>query len=204
MGVRLPVFSDPKAEWQRLAEQTAAEAAAVAGMPGPRPEQKPAELLRDVRSALAVIAEAMANQDRELARLRAQPTQAPMPAAQTPTQAALTLAELRDRLRVLASSPENPTDRGKRRNQDDQDVATSRDDSSRLHWVIERLDEALRQLGVAEYRDAGPVDLARHQVVDRCPADPQHPSGTIASSVRSGLLLSGDVLRPQQVVVYAD
>lgn len=194
-GVRLPGFPDPKAEWQEQAEKTAAQAAAIAGMPGPPPGQEPTELLQGIRLALAAVAEAMANQDRELARLRALPTSASVPASRPPTRAALTLADLRDRLRVLASSPGNPADR---------DVANGRDDSSQLGWVIERLDEALRQLGVAEYQDTGPVDLGRHQVVDRRPADSQHPSGTIASSVRSGLLLSGDVLRPQQVVVYAN
>jgi hypothetical protein len=186
--VRIPGALDrKKAELQRLAEKTAVEAAAVAGVPGPAPEQEPAALLRDIRSALAVIAEALANRDREVARLRVRPAEAPAPRA--PTRAALTLAELRDRARVLAE----PSGEG-------EDTSGE----GRLGWVIERLDEALHQLGVAEYLDDGRVDLARHQVIDRRPADPRHPSGTIASSVRSGLLLSGEVLRPQQVVVYAN
>jgi GrpE len=158
-------------------------------VPGPAPKQEPAALLQAIRSALAVIAEALANRDREVARLRAQPAAASMPAPRAPTRAALTLAELRDRLRVLAA----PSG----------DVANG-EDPGRLGWVIERLDEALHQLGVAEYLDDGRVDLARHQVINRRPADSRHPSGTIASSVRSGLLLSGEVLRPQQVVVYVD
>jgi len=188
--VRLPGVPDrKKAELQQLAEKTAVEAAAIAGVPRPAPEQDPAVLLQATRSALAVVAEALANRDREVTRLRVQSAATPRPALRTPTRAALTLAELRDRLRVLAAPSGDIADGGA---------------PDRLGWVIERLDEALQQLGVAEYLDNGRLDLARHQVIDRRPADSRHPGGTIASSVRSGLLLSGEVLRPQQVVVYAD
>jgi hypothetical protein len=198
-GVRLPGFPDPKAEWQQLAEKAAAEAAVAAGLPGPAPDQDPAELLHSIRLAIRVIEEAMASQDRKLARSTARQASAPAPGPSP--RAALTLADLRDRLRVLAAAPDQPGDVG---GESGRDSVTRPDEPSRLGWIIDRLSEALRQLGVAEYLDTGPVDLARHQVVGRCPADARHSSGTIASSVRSGLLLSGDVLRPQRVVVYAD
>jgi hypothetical protein len=198
-GVRLPGFPDPKADWQQLAEKAAAEAAAVAGLPGPAPDQDPAELLHSVRLSIRVIEEAMASQDRQLARSTAR--QEAAPASGPSPRAALTLAGLRDRLRVLAAAPDQPVDAG---GGSGPDSGTGPDAPGRLGWIIDRLTEALQQLGVAEYLDTGPVDLARHQVVGRSPADGRHASGTIASSVRSGLLLSGDVLRPQQVVVYAD
>jgi hypothetical protein len=146
-GVRLPGAPDrKKAELQQLAEQAAVEAAAVAGMPGPTPKQEPAALLQAIRSALAVIAEALANRDREVARLRAQPAAVSMPAPRAPTRAALTLAELRDRLRVLAA----PSG----------DVANG-EDPGRLGWVIERLDEARRR-GIPGRRTRGSGSPSGH------------------------------------------
>jgi len=183
-----------------LAESTAAEAAALAGMPSPPPTKDPAELLSAIRLAVRAIEETLASQDRKLASAMAQQAQAPAPAPGASPRAALTLADLRDRLRVLAAAAGQSGDPGA----SSQDSAAGLDEPSRLDWIIDRLTEALQQLGVAEYLDTGPVDLARHQVVGRRPADARHLSGIIESSVRSGLLLSGDVLRPQQVVVYAD
>lgn len=181
--VRLPGTPDRKAELLQLAT----EAAAIAGMPAPDQRKRQGALFHDIQSALAVAAEALANQEDEIARLRARRAESAAEAPPDAARAALTLADLRERLRAVTS----PTP-----------GATDGDDPGQLRWIIDRLDEALHQLGVMEYHDRGRADPTRNQVIGRCPADSDHPDGTIASSVRPGLLLHGRVLRPQQVIVY--
>ena len=174
--MRIPGLPRRDAALRDLADALATEAAAITGLPAPGSDD-PVAQLGSVRAALAVTAEMIANQQRELDRLRTQPA-APPP--NPSDRAALTLVDLRDRLRVLGAP------------------------DSGYGWVVERLGEALDQLDVIEFQDEGRTDPARHQVMDRRPADTAHPAGTIARSVRSGLLLSGRVLRPQQVVVFVD
>jgi molecular chaperone GrpE (heat shock protein) len=174
---------------QQLTETVALDAAQLAGMPRPRPGQEIPALLYSIQSAFHVVAEAMANQERQIAALRPQPESTPKSAVQAIAEAALTLAELRERLREITTSA---------------DGRSLSPEPGRLGWVIERLDEALGQLDVVEFQDEGLVDLARNHVVDRLPASSAHPAGTIASSPRPGLLVHGEVLRPQQVVIYVD
>lgn len=187
--MRVPGIPDRRARLeQESAQLAAAEAAALAGMPEPSSEETGASL-DAIRSALSVISEKLANQERQVAALRSQPDPAPRAAFQASAQGALTIAELRDRLRAIASSA---------------DGAASEGDPARINWIIGRLDEALGQLNVVEFLDEGSVDPARNHVVDRLPASPVHPAGTIASTARSGLLFHGEVLRPQQVVIYVE
>lgn len=182
------------AQLRRVADQVrrlAAEAAALAGTPGPAAGMPLDELLAAASTAMSAAREAQANEVREASRRAAVQSgvvqvERPNPAG----RAALTLADLRDRLRLMTGADSSYS-------WDDQD-----DPGGALPWVLERLDEAMRQLDVSEFADTGPVDHLRHRAVDRRPADAEHPPGTIAASVRSGLLLGGVQLRPQQVVVY--
>lgn len=105
--VRIPGVPHRKAELrqaQEWAETVARDAARLAGMPGPQPGQEIPALLDSVRSAFAVIAEAIANQERKIAALRPRPESTQKSAIQAVAEAALTLAELRERLREIVSS----------------------------------------------------------------------------------------------------
>lgn len=190
MPVSLPGQNGRQLErLRRLTAETARVAAGLAGTPRPVSRQEPVESLAAIRSALAVMAEKLANQEREVAMLRAERDAAAAAEPWPATRTVLTTAELRDRLRAMVAAPDGLGDAAVR---------------GRLDWVIGRLDEILGQLGVVEYFDEGQVDFARNHVVDRRPTDDRHIAGTIASSVRSGLLLRGEILRPQDVVIYSD
>jgi hypothetical protein len=171
---------------QQLAERVARRAAAIAGGAVPPAGRGAEESLLTIDAALSALAEVQENSARELRRLAAAGDRSRPPAPASP-RSMLILAELRDRLRPLAAEPGAG------------DVGTGT-----LPWVIARLDEALADLEVREFADDGVVDVRRHQIVDRRPADVAHPPGTIARSVRAGLTLAGALLRSQQVVVYAD
>ncbi len=176
---------DHEKKARQLAERVAQRAVAVAGGVLPHEGCSTEESLATIDSALATLAEAKENSAREIQRLTTGSSRRHDPAAAVLARPALVLAELRDRLRgVFAESA------------GDASAAT-------LRWVIERLDEGLAGLEVGEFTDEGIVDVRRHQIVDRRAANPAHPPGTIAQSVRPGLTLAGSLLRPQEVVVFA-
>ncbi|MFH8369989.1 nucleotide exchange factor GrpE [Streptomyces sp. NPDC018031] len=73
-----------------------------------------------------------------------------------------------------------------------------------LRWLDGRLIRLFAVCEVADLHDEGPVDPARHEIVGRRPADDGRPVGSIAETVRHGFVWRGRVLRPQQVIVYAE
>jgi hypothetical protein len=181
----MDVLGRERARTQQVAARVARRAAAIAGRAEPPEGRSAEESLTTIDAALSALAEGQENSTREIRRLAAADDRS-RPAAPGPPHSMLILAELRDRLRVVATEPA-AGDRG----------------TGTLPWVIARLDEALTGLEVQEFADEGVVDARRHQIVDRRPADGAHPPGTIARSVRPGLTLAGALLRSQQVIVYA-
>lgn len=181
----IPFYSENK-KVQQVAERVARHAMAVAGGPAP-PEGRSAEQsLATIDDALFVLTEAQRNAAREVQRLAAAAgDNSHQSAADALTRSVLVLADLRDRLRAVVT--DDAADGG----------------PGTLNWVIARLDEALTGLEVCEFTDEGTVDVQRHQIVDRRPADQAHPAGAIARSVRPGITLGGALLRPQQVVIFA-
>lgn len=168
-----------------LAEQVARRAAAIAGSGAPDPDGSAEQSLATIDTALSALAEVRENSTREINRLMAAVRDGGKQVSRPAASSALTFAELRDRLRVIVG--------------DDPAGANA----ETLHWVIARLDEGLADLGVREFADEGRVDVQRHHIVDRRPAGPMHPAGTIAHSVRPGLTLADAMLRPQLVVVFS-
>jgi len=67
-----------------------------------------------------------------------------------------------------------------------------------------RVDQVLTESGVYAMSDEGPVDPGRHEVVGSRPTPAGGTVGWIAATVRRGYLADGDLIRPQQVVAYAD
>jgi molecular chaperone GrpE (heat shock protein) len=180
----IPFYSENK-KVQQAAERVARHAMAVAGGPAP-PEGRSAEQsLATIDNALSVLAEDQRNAAREVQRLAAAAGDSHQSAADALARSVLVLADLRDRLRAVASGSAGGADPGT------------------LNWAIARLNEALAGVEVREFTDEGTVDVQRHQIVDRRQADRGHPAGAIARSVRPGLTLGGALLRPQQVVIFA-
>ncbi len=182
----MDIFGRDRQRAQQLAEHVARHAVAVAGGAVPPEGRTMEESLATIDAALSALAESRENSAREVQRLVAASGHRQQAMHASP-RSMLVLAELRDRLRTVVAED-----------------AVSDDGARMLPWVIARLDEALADLEVSEFSDDGAVDVLRHHIVDRRPADSAHPPGTIARSVRSGLMLAGALLRPQQVVVYAD
>jgi molecular chaperone GrpE (heat shock protein) len=179
---------------QSAAEQVARHAVAVAGGAVPQEGCSLEESLATIDTALSALAEARENSVREVQRLIAAGANQNQ-VAHVPPKSALLLAELRDRLRVLADEDKE----GVQGTGSGTGTGTGT-----LRWVIARLDEVLEELEVREFADDGAVNVQRHQIVARRAADPAHPVGTIARSVLPGLTLAGALLRAQQVIVYAD
>lgn len=206
------VFGGKNSGAQPAALAAAHLSAGLAGRPRPADDLTVEGCIAFIANSLAALAEARENDRREIARFLAAQTlsraadasagtrsaSAQVPEPGLPPAGILALADLRDRLRVLAGQrPEGPPDTGPQAQAD-------RDGGEVLPWVVERLDDGLRLLGTREFDEAGPVDPRRHQVVDRCAATAEGAPGTVARSVRTGLTLHGTVVRPQQIVVYVD
>lgn len=165
--------------------------AQVSGIPLPMADAPTAAFFATIRSAIDVLNEMQRNSNLQASRTsdRASADQADWKSVRTTV--VLSLADLRHQLRARDSA-----------------VATQGDDLSDMRqlvgWVIERLDETLEAAGASEFVDDGRLNVSRHHAVDRIPSNAEHPDGTIASSVRPGLLVAGEVLTPQQVIVYSD
>jgi hypothetical protein len=71
-----------------------------------------------------------------------------------------------------------------------------------LRWLSRRMAVLLEHSETVAIADTGPVDLARHEIVDSRPAAEGEPAGIIAETVRVGYLWRGELLRPQQVITY--
>lgn len=176
---------------REVARDLAFYGAQVSGIPPPISDAPTAAFFATIQSAIDVLNEMQRNSNLQASRTsdRASADQADWKSVRTAV--VLSLADLRHQLRAR-----------------DIAVATGREDLSDMRelvgWVIERLDEALETAGASEFVDDGKLNVSRHHVVGRIPSNATHPDGTIASSVRSGLLVAGEVLTPQQVIVYSD
>lgn len=71
-----------------------------------------------------------------------------------------------------------------------------------LSAVYRRLGQALEREGVTPVEKAGPYDESCQEVVATQPTSDARQHHQVAESVRPGYLVSGAVLRPEQVVVY--
>ncbi|WKX68781.1 nucleotide exchange factor GrpE [Streptomyces sp. XD-27] len=76
--------------------------------------------------------------------------------------------------------------------------------ASALRWLDQRLTRIFAACDVADLRDEGAADPARHEVVGVRPADDGRPVGWIAETVRHGYVWRGQILRRQQVIVYIE
>jgi len=191
----LPGFSANKdlREVHVAAHALGTRAAELADLAPPAPDEMSVlRLLASADAALSVLAERTRNAQREARHERDRLQHERVGWNRTRGKLAEALAELRERLRVTDLGPAHP----------DQTQAAA--GSGSLVWALQHIDETLRIAGASEFQDEGPVDLARHRVVARQPSDRSHPSGTIAFSIRPGLLLDGEVLRPQEVSAYMD
>lgn len=192
--MRLPGLKPAEEKASRIREAAhdlALYSAQVSGIPPPRDDAPTAAFLATARSAIDVLNEMRRNSSLQASRTndRASADQADWKSVRTAV--VLSLADLRHKLRARDAA-----------------VATAPDDLSDMGdlvaWVIERLDETLEAAGACEFVDDGRLNVSRHHAVDRIPSNAEHPDGTIASSVRPGLLVAGEVLTPQQVIVYSD
>jgi hypothetical protein len=73
-----------------------------------------------------------------------------------------------------------------------------------VRWLDDRLGPLMGTAGVSTFEDTGPYDPSRHEVVQSRPAPDPRLVDTIAESVRPGLLLDDELLRPQLVVTYTE
>jgi molecular chaperone GrpE (heat shock protein) len=71
-----------------------------------------------------------------------------------------------------------------------------------LHQVARRIGEILTGAGITPIEELGRFDPARHNAVDTMATDDDALDDTLASSVRSGYLRDGVLLRRQDVIVY--
>jgi hypothetical protein len=191
--VRLP-GQNPEEKASRIREAArdlAFYGAQVSGIPQPMRDAPTAAFFATIRSAIDVLNEVRRNSSLQASRTsdRASADQADWKSVRTAV--VLSLADLRHQLRARDTA-----------------VATRMDDLSDMRdlvgWVIERLDETLETAGASEFVDDGRLNVSRHHVVGRIPSNAAHSDGTIASSARPGLLVAGEVLSPQQVIVYSD
>jgi molecular chaperone GrpE (heat shock protein) len=191
--VRLP-GQKPEEKASRIREvarDLAFYGAQASGIPPPMADAPTAAFFATIRSAIDALNEMRRNSNLQASRTseRASADQADWKSVRTAV--VLSLADLRHQLRAR----DNAAAAGKG------DVSDMR---GLVGWVTERLDETLATAGVSEFVDDGRLNVSRHHVVGRMPSNAAHPDGTIASSARPGLLVAGEVLRPQQVIVYSD
>jgi len=193
-GVRLPGQKPAEERPNRIREAAhdlALYGAQLSGIPPPREDAPTAAFLATARSAIDVLNEMRRNSSLQASRTndRASADQADWKSVHTAV--VLSLADLRHKLRARDTA-----------------AATTADDLSDMGdlvaWMIERLDETLEAAGASEFVDDGRLNVSRHHVVGRIPSNAAHLDGTIASSARPGLLVAGEVLSPQQVIVYSD
>jgi molecular chaperone GrpE (heat shock protein) len=156
----------------------ATRAAALAGLAPPAPDDDLPRLLDSSATALAVLAEQAGNARQDARRERERLATEQARATKTRAGIAEALSDLRERLRRTG------------------------DGGPSLTWAVQHVDAILQLAGAREFVDEGSLTPARHRVVERRAADAAHPPRTIASTVRPGLLLDGEVLRPQEIVAY--
>ncbi|WP_305782386.1 hypothetical protein [Symbioplanes lichenis] len=190
MTVPLPGFG-AKRELRQVTHavyELACRATELAGLTAPSPPSAARSadvLVRQTDVALDVLVERNRN-DRREAQLRHEQWQAErVEWRRQRTEIALRLTDFRERLSAVGSSAQGA----------DQDP---------LVWAVQHVDDALRSIGAEPFTDQGALDARRHRVVSSLPAGPGRAARTIASSTRPGLLVDGEVARPQEVVAYQD
>ncbi len=70
-------------------------------------------------------------------------------------------------------------------------------------WLDASLISMLERLGVVPILDTGPIDFTRHQVVETRATTQPERYDHIAETIRPGFETAGQLLRPQQIIVYA-
>jgi hypothetical protein len=193
-GVRLPGQKPAEEKASRIREEAyelALYGAKASGIPPPLKDAPTAAFLGTARSAIDVLSEMRRNSSLQASRTndRASADQADWKGVRTAV--VLSLADLRHKLRargIAAAATANPLS----------------DMADLVAWITERLNETLEAAEASEFIDDGRLDVSRHHVVGRIPSNAAHPDGTIASSARPGLLVAGEVLSPQQVIIYSD
>lgn len=191
----LPGFSANKElhEARVAAHALGTRAAELADLAAPASDENSVLLLlASADTALSVLAERTRNAQREARYERDRLQNERAGWNRTRGKLAEALAELRERLRVTDLNPAHP------------EQTQAAGGSGSLVWALQHIDEILRTVGASDFQDEGPIDPARHRVVERRPADRSHPAGTIAFSISPGLLVDGEVLRPQEVSAYMD
>jgi hypothetical protein len=191
--VRLP-GQNPEEKASRVREaarELAFYGAQASGIPPPTADAPTAAFFATIRSAIDVLDEMRRNSSLQASRTsdRASAGQADWKSVRTAV--VLSLADLRHQLRARDAAAAT-------------EMGYLPDIRDLVGWVIERLDETLEAAGASEFVDDGRLNVSRHHVVGRIPSNGAHPDGTIASSARPGLLVAGEVLSPQQVIVYSD
>lgn len=163
----------------------ATELAGVSPPAPPPPVPSVRALVRAVDVALDVLAEHSRNGQRE-AQLRHEQWEAErVEWKRRRTELALRLTDFRERLSAAGGKAQSPA-------------------QDSLVWAVQHVDDALRSVGAEQFTDQGDLDVLRHRVVSSLPAGRGHQARTIASSARPGVLVDGEVARPQEVVAYQD
>jgi hypothetical protein len=76
-------------------------------------------------------------------------------------------------------------------------------DSAR-RWLEDRLGRIAMKCEISWIEDSGPLDLTRHEVIGVQRATDAHQPGDIAATIRPGYSQYGRVIRPQQVIAFAE
>jgi hypothetical protein len=82
-------------------------------------------------------------------------------------------------------------------------LAARDDPDPLLGWLHRQLVEALGTEGISLIQEDGRFDPDRHEVIDTRPATRPDQADRISGTVRPGFRLGPQVIRPQQVVVWA-
>lgn len=86
---------------------------------------------------------------------------------------------------------------------DDEAIADPAAAAAFARWITQRIGTMIIHCEVSWIADEGPFDPARHEAVASRPAPDAEQAGRIAGTVRPGYLWRDQIVRPQQVVVYA-
>lgn len=148
--------------------------AQLSGVPAPPRDAPTATFFEIIRSALDVLSEMQHNASLQASRAndRASADQANWKS--TRTTLVLSLASLRHQLRARATGATAAAD-------------SVSDLGSVITWVIERLNETLETAGASEFVDVGRLDVTRHHVIGRLPADAKHLDGAIEAYAKLSL-----------------